>query len=381
MAEGNGEIIYVDATTIRIKYDRTEDEEFTSFEDAVKTYEIPKFRKTNQNTTIDLRPICKTGQKVSKGDILTEGYSTENGELAIGRNLKVAFMPWKGYNFEDAIVLNERLVAEDIFTSVHVEEFSLEVRETKRGIEELTSDILDRAMELADAHGIGVVALKNANHWMRGGSYGEQAAKKGYVGICWTNSIAAMPPWGGKEPRIGTNPIIIAVPSDPVTYIDMSCSMFSYGKLEVTRLAGQQTPIDAGFDDDGNPTRDPGTVEKNRRLMPAGYWKGSGLSIVLDMVGVLLTGGGLSVPEITEDQGGEFGVTEIFIAIDVNRLIDGKTKAEKLKRIMDYVTESARADENVAIRLPGHETPKIMVEHEKNGIPVDDRVWEKLLSL
>ncbi len=141
MAEGDGEIIYVDATTIRIKYNRTEEEEFTSFEDAVKTYEIPKFRKTNQNTTIDLRPICKTGQKVTKGDILTEGYSTENGELAIGRNLKVAFMPWKGYNFEDAIVLNERLVSEDIFTSVHVEEFSLEVRETKRGMEELTSDI------------------------------------------------------------------------------------------------------------------------------------------------------------------------------------------------------------------------------------------------
>ena len=141
MAEGNGEIIYVDATTIRIKYDRSEEEEFTSFDEAVKSYIIPKFRKTNQNTTIDLRPICKVGQKVKAGDILTEGYATENGELAIGRNLKVAFMPWKGYNFEDAIVLNERMVKDDVFTSVHVEEFSLEVRETKRGLEELTSDI------------------------------------------------------------------------------------------------------------------------------------------------------------------------------------------------------------------------------------------------
>lgn len=141
MAEGSGEILYVDATTIKIKYDRTEEEEFTSFEDAVKTYNIPKFRKTNQNTTVDLRPICKVGQKVRAGEILTEGYATQNGELALGRNLKVAFMPWKGYNFEDAIVLNERLVSEDIFTSIHVEEFSLEVRETKRGMEELTSDI------------------------------------------------------------------------------------------------------------------------------------------------------------------------------------------------------------------------------------------------
>ncbi len=141
MAEGDGVIEFVDAKTIRIRYDRTEDEEFVAFEDAVKEYSIPKFRKTNQSTTIDLRPICTKGQRVVPGQILTEGYSTENGELALGRNLKVAFMPWKGYNYEDAIVLNERMVREDILTSVHVDEYSLEVRETKRGVEELTSDI------------------------------------------------------------------------------------------------------------------------------------------------------------------------------------------------------------------------------------------------
>ncbi len=140
-AEGDGVVEFVDATVIRIRYDRTEDEEFVAFEDAVKEYRIPKFRKTNQSTTIDLRPICEKGQRVTTGTILTEGYSTENGELALGRNLKVAFMPWKGYNYEDAIVLNERMVREDILTSVHVDEYSLEVRETKRGMEELTSDI------------------------------------------------------------------------------------------------------------------------------------------------------------------------------------------------------------------------------------------------
>ena len=140
-SEGDGTIEFVDANVIRIRYDRTPDQEFVAFEDAVKEYKIPKFRKTNQSTTIDLRPICHKGQRVSKGTILTEGYSTENGELALGRNLKVAFMPWKGYNYEDAIVLNERMVREDILTSVHVDEYSLEVRETKRGMEELTSDI------------------------------------------------------------------------------------------------------------------------------------------------------------------------------------------------------------------------------------------------
>ena len=141
MAEGPGVIEFVDSTTIRIRYDRSEDEEFVAFEPSVKEYRIPKFRRTNQGTTIDLRPICTVGQRVEKDDILTEGYSTQNGELALGRNLKVAFMPWKGYNYEDAIVLNERMVREDILTSVHVDEYTLEVRETKRGMEELTSDI------------------------------------------------------------------------------------------------------------------------------------------------------------------------------------------------------------------------------------------------
>ena len=140
-ADGDGVIEYVDATTIRILYDRTDDEEFVSFEPALKEYRIPKFRRTNQNMVIDLRPICNKGQRVKKGDILTEGYATENGELALGRNLLVAYMPWKGYNYEDAIVLNERVVREDILTSVHVDEYSLDVRETKRGVEEFTSDI------------------------------------------------------------------------------------------------------------------------------------------------------------------------------------------------------------------------------------------------
>jgi DNA-directed RNA polymerase subunit beta len=140
-AEGDGVVEFVDATTIRILYDRTEDEEFVSFEPALKEYRIPKFRRTNQSMTIDLRPICDKGQRVKKGDILTEGYSTANGELALGKNLLVAYMPWKGYNYEDAIVLNERVVREDLLTSVHVDEYILEVRETKRGMEELTSDI------------------------------------------------------------------------------------------------------------------------------------------------------------------------------------------------------------------------------------------------
>ena len=159
-AEGEGVVEYVDATIIKILYDRTEEEEFVSFDSALKEYHIPKFRRTNQNMTIDLRPICVKGQRVKKGDILTEGYATENGELALGRNLLVAYMPWKGYNYEDAIVLNERVVREDLLTSVHVDEFSLEVRETKRGMEELTSDIPNVSEEATkDLDDTGIVRI------------------------------------------------------------------------------------------------------------------------------------------------------------------------------------------------------------------------------
>ena len=157
MAEGDGVVEYVDAREIHVRYDRTEEEDFISFDDNLKVYPIIKFRKTNQNTCINLRPIVEKGERVVKGQCLTEGYSTQNGELAIGRNLKVAFMPWKGYNFEDAIVISERVVREDIMTSIHIDEHILEVRDTKRGLEEFTSDIpnvSEDAIKNLDEHGL-----------------------------------------------------------------------------------------------------------------------------------------------------------------------------------------------------------------------------------
>ena len=140
-AEGEGKVTYVDANTIRVKYTKTEEEELVSFDDSEKTYSLTKFQKTNQRTCINIQPIVRVGDKVTKGQVLCHGYATENGELAIGRNLKVAFMPWKGYNFEDAIILSERVVREDLFTSLHIAEHVVNVRETTRGLEELTADI------------------------------------------------------------------------------------------------------------------------------------------------------------------------------------------------------------------------------------------------
>ncbi|MBR5282314.1 MAG: DNA-directed RNA polymerase subunit beta [Alistipes sp.] len=157
VAEGDGEVVFADATKIQIRYDRTEEEIICSFKPEITTYELPRYRRTNQNTTVTLKPTVLTGERVTKGQILTDGYSTQNGELALGRNLKVAFMPWKGYNFEDAIVISERIQREDIFTSVHVDEYIMEVRDTKRGVEELTSDIpnvSEDATKDLDANGI-----------------------------------------------------------------------------------------------------------------------------------------------------------------------------------------------------------------------------------
>jgi len=157
VAESDGVVEYVDANEIVVRYTRSDVEKFISFDDDVKKYVLPKYKKTNQNTCINLIPIVSKGEKVKKGQVLTEGFGTENGELALGRNLKVAFMPWKGYNFEDAIVISDRVVRDDIFTSIHIEEHSLEVRDTKRGLEELTSDIpnvSEEATKDLDEHGL-----------------------------------------------------------------------------------------------------------------------------------------------------------------------------------------------------------------------------------
>lgn len=163
VAERDGEVTYVDADTIVVRYDRTEEESFVSFDDASVEYHLPKFRKTNQNTSITLHPTVDLGQRVKKGDLMTDGYATDHGDLALGRNLLVAFMPWKGYNYEDAVVINQRLVREDFFTSVHVDEYILEVRDTKRGAEELTNDIpnvSEEATKELDEHGMIRVGAK-----------------------------------------------------------------------------------------------------------------------------------------------------------------------------------------------------------------------------
>lgn len=319
------------------------------------------------------RVLCSRGVKADIADACAEMFArtTESGVYSHGVNRFPRFIQQLDQGDIIADAQPERVISLG----------AIEQWDARRSIGNLTAkQMMDRAIDLASEHGVGLVALRNANHWMRGGSYGWQAAERGFIGMCWTNSIAVMPPWGSKECRIGTNPLIIAIPSSPITMIDMSMSMFSYGMLEVNRLAGRKLPIDGGFDNRGNLTKDPGVIEQNRRILPMGYWKGSGLSIVLDMIATLLSNGA-SVAEVTQNNSDEYGVSQVFIAIEVDKLIDGATREAKLQRIINFVTSGERADENVAIRLPGHEFTKLEEANRRNGITVDDSVWEKIQAL
>lgn len=257
---------------------------------------------------------------------------------------------------------------------------AIEQWDGRRSIGNITAKrMMNRAMEVADANGMGLVALRNANHWMRGGTYGWQAAEKGYIGICWTNSMAVMPAWGGKDCRIGTNPLVIAVPDDPPVMVDMSMSMFSYGRLEVTRLAEELLPIEGGYDERGELTRDPGAIEGTKRLLPMGYWKGSGLSVVLDMVASLLSNG-LSVPGVS-GLDSEYSVSQVFIAIAVDKFISPSERTRKLAEIREFVLSSERVDPSQPLRMPGAKGVRLLEENKREGIPVDERVWETVRSL
>ena len=235
-----------------------------------------------------------------------------------------------------------------------------------------------RAVELAEGHGVGVVAMRNSNHWMRGGAYAIQVARGGYACIAVTNSCAVMPPWGGKELRLGTNPLIIGIPGDPPLLLDMSCSQYSYGALEVARVSGKTLPVDGGYNREGKLSREPGEIEETRRLLPAGYWKGSALSIVLDMLVSFLADGNSTV-ELTEDVGAETAISQMFIVLNLKQTIAAGSLQAKLQRSIDFILSGAVEGE---VRIPGHSIARFIADHEKNGgVPIDEATWKTIREL
>ena len=230
---------------------------------------------------------------------------------------------------------------------------------------------MQTAIELARAHGVGCVGLANTNHWMRGGSYGWQAAAAGVIGICWTNTLPNLPPWGASEARIGNNPLVIAVPaphgSDAHIVLDMAMSQFSYGALASYRSRHELLPVAGGFDQAGTLTRDPAAIEASRRPLPIGFWKGSGLSIVLDMIAAVLSGG-RATHEIEADPDRERGISQTFIAIDPSSLNDTGTADRIIASILEHLGG----------RYPGQGTLERRQRNMAEGIPVDPPVWEWL---
>jgi len=238
---------------------------------------------------------------------------------------------------------------------------------------------MDRAIELAKQHGIGCVALRNTNHWMRGGAFGIQAAKAGCVGICWTNTQPNMPAWGAKDRRIGNNPLVFCVPrGDGYVLVDGAMAQFSYGAIESAKLAGQKLPVCGGFDSQGNLSDDPAEIEKTWRVLPIGYWKGSGFSIMMDMIVAALSEGNSTtdVGRLGED---EYALSQIFIAIDLKGT--GQTGDEIIDRIIEDVKASERVDEGREILYPSEKEQNIYAVNIKEGIPVNDGVWEQILAL
>ncbi|MBU2045345.1 MAG: 3-dehydro-L-gulonate 2-dehydrogenase [Bacteroidetes bacterium] len=235
---------------------------------------------------------------------------------------------------------------------------------------------MQRAIELAKQNGMGCVALKNTNHWMRGGTYGWQAADAGCIGINFTNTIGIMPPWGGKSPAIGNNPLIIAVPrKEGHIVLDMAMSQFSYGKMQEAELKNQELPYFGGYDNADQLTRDPKIIQQNKRSLPIGFWKGSGLAMMLDLLATLLSGG-KSTGAITQT-GEEKGVSQVYICFDLETYENSEAL---INQILTF-TNSADKINDAEITYPGERTLQTRKYNLANGIPVDEKMWAVLLSL
>ncbi len=236
----------------------------------------------------------------------------------------------------------------------------------------------DRAIALAKQHGIGCVAIRNTNHWMRGGTYGWQAADAGCLAICFTNTIANLPPWGGVDPRLGNNPLVIAVPkSNGHVVLDMAMSQFAYGKLQMQAANNNQPlPLPGGYDEEGNLSTDPTAIIQSKRMLPAGFWKGSGLTMLLDLLATILSQGN-STEKIT-DSGKESGVSQVFICIHQP---DAALVEQLTQQIIAYSKTSRPDKENGEITYPGENTLRTRERNLKEGIPVVEAIWNKVLSL
>lgn len=239
-----------------------------------------------------------------------------------------------------------------------------------------------RAVELAKQHGIGCVALRNTTHWMRGGTYAWKAAEAGYVGMCWTNTESSMPLWGSDERSVGNNPFCMAVPrkKGPIV-LDMAMSQYSWGKVGVYRLAGKSLPYPGGFDVKGSLTSDPASIEETHRILPTGYWKGSGMAIVLDLIAAALANGKTGADMDAEGKGSCTGACQVFIAVDPY-LFGGEDEIQaKLDARVAAADASSPIDPKHPVACPGEHTLARRAQSMRDGVQVDEAIWKQVQDL
>lgn len=238
---------------------------------------------------------------------------------------------------------------------------------------------MQRAIELAKEHTVGVVALKNTNHWMRPGNYGHLACDNDCIGLLWTNTLPNMPAWGGREAKLGNNPLVVAIPyEEGSVLLDVAMSMFSYGKLEKYKREGQMCPVDGGFDSQGNMTRDPAKILETHQVLPIGYWKGSGLSLALDLIATMVSGG------YTTHEIGSFpyetNLSQIFIAINLSAFPDRADLEAKVDATLKDLQEATPLTEGVKAHYPGQGMKRTRTESMEKGVWVDQDIWQKVLE-
>lgn len=258
---------------------------------------------------------------------------------------------------------------------------ALERWDGKMGVGLVNAHIcMQRAMELSEAHSIGCVGLSNTNHWMRGGAYALQAAEGGYIGICWTNTTKLMPPWGSAEKKIGNNPLAIAIPRDNGhILLDMAMSQYSNGKLEVLKLQDKQLPLPGGYDTNGDLTIEPAEILNSQRALPIGFWKGSGLALVLDTMAAVISGG--QATHQIGKQRSEYAVSQVFIAINATGMMGQTVLKETVETIIDDFHTAAPIDENEKVRYPGEGMLRTRQESLEKGVLVDETQWQALLQM
>jgi 3-dehydro-L-gulonate 2-dehydrogenase len=239
---------------------------------------------------------------------------------------------------------------------------------------------MERAIHLAREHGMAVVSLRNTNHWMRGGTYGLQAARENCIGICMTNTKPNIPPWGGREAKVGNNPIVVAVPKQPYPILlDMAMSQFSYGKMEVLKQLGEKLPCAGGFDKDLRLTDEPGAILESGLALPMGNWKGSGLAMLIDLLVSILSSGSTTREIGTRND--EYGVSQLFMAFDLDQLSDAENTARAVQDVCDSLLETAAIEAGGQVFYPGQQTWLRRAENRRQGIPVDLHTWERIIAL